>query len=143
MKIRTFWVGKTRQPQCVELIELYWSRIESYTPCERVEVRDNDALVKAGEKEPPNSFTMVLDENGRQFKSSEWAELLRRLQDRSVQELRIYVGDQDGVPESIQSKANMLVSFSAMTLPHDLARVILVEQLYRAMTIIKGHPYSR
>jgi len=112
-------------------------------PCEAVEVRDNPALLKAAEKEAGNSFLIVLDEGGRQFKSSEFAEVIKRLQDRSVQDLRIFMGDHDGVPEAIKSNANLLVSLSAMTFPHDLARVLVAEQLYRAMTIIKGHPYSR
>ncbi len=143
MKIRAFWVGKTKQAQCRELLELYWSRLEVLTPCELIEVRDNEALLRAAEKEAVNSFSMVFDESGRQFKSSEFAEVLKRLQDRSVQELRVFVGDHDGLPEAVKSKANLVVSLSAMTLPHDLARVIVVEQLYRAMTLIQGHPYSR
>jgi 23S rRNA (pseudouridine1915-N3)-methyltransferase len=143
VKIRAFWVGKTKQLQCRELVDLYWSRLETLSPCERVEARDNEALVKAAEKEAAHSFSIVLDAAGRQFKSSEFAELIKRLQDRSVQELRIFVGDHDGLPEAIKEKANLLVSLSAMTLPHDLARVVIAEQLYRALTIIKGHPYSR
>ena len=143
MKIRAFWVGKTKQAQCRELLEMYWMRLESLTPCELIEARDNAALEKAAEKEAANSFAVVFDEGGRQFKSSEFAELMKRLQDRSVQELRIFVGDHDGVPASIKEKANVLVSLSAMTFPHDLARVMVAEQLYRAMTVIKGHPYSR
>lgn len=143
MKIKALWVGKTKQPQCRELLEFYWSRLEGLASCERVEARDNEALLKAAEKEPANCFSMVLDAAGRQFKSSEFAGLIQRLQDRSVQELRIFIGDHDGLPEATKQKANLLVSLSAMTFPHDLARVMVAEQLYRAMTIIKGHPYSR
>ncbi len=143
MKIRAFWVGKTKQPQCRELLETYWSRLAALTPCELVEARDEEALLKAAEKEAANSFSMAFDEGGRQFKSSEFAEVLKRLQDRSVQELRIFVGDHDGLPDAIREKANLLVSLSAMTLPHDLARVVVAEQLYRAFTMIKGHPYAR
>lgn len=138
-----FWVGKIKQPQCRELFDLYWTRLSSMTSCELIETRDNESLVKAAEKEAGNSFSVVFDENGRHFKSSEWAEVVRRLQDRSVQELRMFLGDHDGLPEGIKSKANMTVSLSAMTFPHDLARVLVAEQLYRAMTIIQGHPYSR
>lgn len=143
MKIRAFWVGKTKQPQCRELLEMYWTRLQAMTPCEVIEARDNEALEKAAQKEAANSFALVLDDGGRQFKSSELAELMKRLQDRSVQELRVFVGDQDGVPAAIKGRANLLVSLSAMTFPHDLARVLVAEQLYRAMTMIKGHPYSR
>lgn len=143
MKIRVLGVGKFKQPQCRELFEMYWSRLESLAPCEIVIVRDHEALIKTAEKETAHSFSIVLDAAGRQFKSSEWAEVIKRLQDRSVQELRLFVGDQDGVPEEIKEKANLLVSLSAMTFPHDLARVMVAEQLYRAMTMIKGHPYSR
>jgi 23S rRNA (pseudouridine1915-N3)-methyltransferase len=143
VKIRAFWVGKIKQPQCRELFELYWSRLGQMVPCEVVEVRDNAALLKGAEKETANSFSIVFDEGGRQFKSSEFSEVIRRLQDRSVQEMRIFMGDHDGLPEDLKASANLLVSLSAMTFPHDLARVMVAEQLYRAMTLIKGHPYSR
>ncbi|MGB7621688.1 MAG: 23S rRNA (pseudouridine(1915)-N(3))-methyltransferase RlmH [Terriglobia bacterium] len=143
MKIKAFWVGKIKQPQCRELFDLFWSRLAPLIPCEVVEVRDNAALLKGAEKEGVNTFSVVFDEGGRQFKSSEFAEVIKRLQDRSVQELRIFMGDHDGLPEAIKANANLLVSLSAMTFPHDLARVMVAEQLYRAMTIIKGHPYSR
>ena len=79
----------------------------------------------------------------RQLGMSEFAEVIKRLQDRSVQELRIFMGDHDGLPEDLKAGANLLVSLSAMTFPHDLARVMVAEQLYRAMTLIKGHPYAR
>jgi 23S rRNA (pseudouridine1915-N3)-methyltransferase len=143
VKIRAFWVGKIKQPQCRELFDQYWSRLGQLVPCEVVEVRDNAALLKGAEKVAVNSFTIVFDEGGRQFKSSEFAEVIKRLQDRSVQELRIFMGDHDGLPDDLKADANLLISLSAMTFPHDLARVMVAEQLYRAMTLIKGHPYSR
>jgi 23S rRNA (pseudouridine1915-N3)-methyltransferase len=143
VKIRVYWAGKIKQPQCRELFDMYWSRLGNLIPCALVEARDRETLLKAADKDSSHSFSIVLDAAGRQCKSSEFAEIVRRQQDRSVQELRIFVGDHDGLPEAILEKANLLLSLSAMTFPHDLARVMVAEQLYRAMTIVKGFPYSR
>jgi 23S rRNA (pseudouridine1915-N3)-methyltransferase len=83
----------------------------------------------------------LLDNRGRQFTSEEFARFLDEQQSRSPQPLLLAVGPADGFSEQARKGASLLLSLGKMTLPHELARVVLLEQLYRAFTILKGHPY--
>lgn len=93
---------------------------------------------KAGRTAP---VLVLLDARGRQFTSEEFAELLRDQQDRGTQNLFFGVGPADGFSDKARGAADLILSFGKMTLPHELARIVLLEQIYRAFTILKGHPY--
>ncbi len=84
---------------------------------------------------------ILLDQGGRQFTSDEIAELLRSQQDRGTQNLIFAIGPADGFTHDARKAADLILSFGKITLPHELARVVLLEQLYRAFTILAGHPY--
>ncbi len=84
---------------------------------------------------------ILLDARGRQFTSEEFAQLLRDQQDRGTQNLFFAVGPADGFSDRARAAADLILSFGKMTLAHELARVVLLEQIYRAFTILKGHPY--
>ena len=84
---------------------------------------------------------ILLDARGRQFTSEEFANLLRDQQDRGTQNLFFAVGPADGFSDKARAAADLVLSFGKMTLAHELARVVLLEQIYRAFTILKGHPY--
>jgi 23S rRNA (pseudouridine1915-N3)-methyltransferase len=84
---------------------------------------------------------ILLDGRGRQFTSEEFAELLRDQQDRGTQNLFFAVGPADGFSDKARHSADLILSFGKMTLAHELARVVLLEQIYRAFTILRGHPY--
>ena len=84
---------------------------------------------------------VLLDSRGRQFTSEEFAGLLRDQQDRGTQNLFFAVGPADGFSDTARGSADLILSFGKMTLAHELARVVLLEQIYRAFTILKGHPY--
>lgn len=86
---------------------------------------------------------IALDEKGRALTSNEFARMLAKLRDEGVQELAIVIGGPDGHGEATRKAASHKVSLGAMTLPHGLARIVLAEQLYRAATILSGHPYHR
>ena len=86
---------------------------------------------------------VVLDERGRQLTSTEFAALLGRWRDDGVREARFLIGAADGHGEAQRSSADLLIAFGAMTWPHMLARAMLAEQLWRATSILAGHPYHR
>ena len=92
---------------------------------------------------PPRAFTVVLDERGKALASEAFADLLRRHLDGGTADMAFLIGGPDGHSPDLRDNAGLLMSFGAMTWPHRLVRVMLFEQLYRAVTIIAGHPYHR
>ncbi len=92
---------------------------------------------------PPKGFTVVLDERGKALASEAFADLLRRHLDGGTPDMTFLIGGPDGHATGIREQAGLLMSFGPMTWPHRLVRVMLFEQLYRALTIIAGHPYHR
>lgn len=92
---------------------------------------------------PPKAFTVVLDERGKTLASDAFAGLLQRHLDGGTQDLAFLIGGPDGHADETRKSAGQLLSFGAMTWPHRLVRVMLFEQIYRAVTIIVGHPYHR
>ena len=92
---------------------------------------------------PDGAFVIALDERGRNYSSEELAKLLARQRDEGASAAAFVIGGADGHGPAVKQKANLTLSFGAATWPHLLVRVMLLEQLYRAMTIIAGHPYHR
>jgi 23S rRNA (pseudouridine1915-N3)-methyltransferase len=92
---------------------------------------------------PARSFSVVLDERGKPLASADFAALLRRHLDGGTPGMAFLIGGPDGHAPEVRSAAGLLMSFGPMTWPHRLVRVMLMEQLYRALTIIAGHPYHR
>jgi 23S rRNA (pseudouridine1915-N3)-methyltransferase len=92
---------------------------------------------------PPKGFSVVLDERGKALASEAFADLLRRHLDGGTPDISFLIGGPDGHAPGIRENAGLLLSFGPMTWPHRLVRVMLLEQLYRALTIIAGHPYHR
>lgn len=143
MKLQIAWIGKTKEPAIRDLTEEYLKRIGRYLSAESHEVASEAALLeltqeKAGRTRP---VLVLLDSRGRQFTSEEFAELLRDQQDRGTQNLFFAVGPADGFSDKARASADLTLSFGKMTLAHELARIVLLEQVYRAFTILKGHPY--
>ena len=101
------------------------------------------ALLKLVEKGTTRTtpVLVLLDSRGRQLTSEEIANFLEYHQSHGTQELLFAVGPADGWSEATRAAANNILSFGKITLPHELARVVLLEQLYRGFTILKGHPY--
>ena len=86
---------------------------------------------------------IVLDERGKALSSEAFAKLLAKVRDDGAGTAAIIVGGPDGLAPAVREAAHFKLSFGAMTLPHGLARIVLAEQLYRAATILAGHPYHR
>ena len=143
MKIKVAWIGKTKDPAIQALTAEYLKRLSAYAQLEALAVGSEAALLKLAARTVNRapSTLVLLDNRGRQFTSEEFARFLDEQQSRSPQPLLLAVGPADGFSEQARKGASLLLSLGKMTLPHELARVVLLEQLYRAFTILKGHPY--
>jgi 23S rRNA (pseudouridine1915-N3)-methyltransferase len=140
VKIKVAWIGKTKEPAIQTLTDEYLKRISRYAEVEGVALRDEAALLKMREKSRPPHMLVLLDSRGKQFSSDEFAKLVEECEQRSSSTL-FAIGPADGFSDEAKRSASSLVSLGRMTLPHELARVVLLEQLYRAFTILKNHPY--
>ena len=144
MKIKIAWIGKTKEPAIAALTEEYLKRISRYVQVEGIALRDEaDLLAKFGGTGKVNtkSTLVLMDSRGKEFSSEQFAKYLGDYQDRNPLPLVLAIGAADGFSESARSVAQQAISLGKMTLAHELARVVLLEQVYRAFTILKGHPY--
>lgn len=91
----------------------------------------------------PDTFLIALDEHGRDISSVQFSETIRNIRDDGTRHLAIAIGGPDGHGKDLLKKANKTIRFGAMTWPHQLVRILLAEQIYRATTILSGHPYHR
>ena len=142
MKLRVVWIGRTKETAIRSLTAEYLKRLARYVSTEGTELASEAALLKqAGKRSRPGGMLVLLDGRGKQLTSEQLAEFLRQQQERGTQELTFAVGPADGFSEAARGAADVMISLGQMTLAHELARVVLLEQLYRAFTILKGHPY--
>ncbi len=147
MKITIAWIGKTKEPAIQALTAEYVKRISRYAQVEPLELRDEAVLLQRfGSEAKKSSSTgkstlILMDSRGKQFSSEEFAHFLGNHHDRNPLPLVFAIGPADGFSDAARTAAHHSISLSKMTLPHELARVVLLEQLYRAFTILKGHPY--
>lgn len=142
MRLKVAWIGKTKEAAIQSLTSEYVKRISRYVSCETVEAPSESALLNTLKKSSRIAPVLVaLDSRGRQFSSEELSKFIDQHQDRGTQELVFAIGPADGWSENVHSQAVLLLSLGKMTLPHELARVVTLEQIYRAYTILKNHPY--
>ena len=141
MKLKIAWIGKTKDPAIQSLTTEYLKRISRYLEVEGLPLADEAALLKLRDKSRPLHTLVLLDSRGKELSSEEFAEFLQNHQDRNPQPLVLAIGPADGFSDAARKAANTNVSLGKMTLPHELARVVLLEQVYRAFTILKGLPY--
>lgn len=143
MKIRVAWIGKTKDPAIQALTAEYLKRLCAYSQLEPLALGSEPALLKlaARTSNRPPCTLVLLDSRGKQFSSEEFARFLDEQQNHASQPLIFAVGPANGFSDQARKAASLLLSLGKMTLPHELARVVLLEQLYRAFTILKGHPY--
>jgi 23S rRNA (pseudouridine1915-N3)-methyltransferase len=144
MKIKVAWIGKTKEPAIQTLTDEYLKRISHYAEVAGLALKDEAAIVSlaSGERQKTKERhkLVLLDARGKQFSSEELAEFLEREQ-MNATPLVFAIGGSDGFSDEARRQAVFTLSLGKMTLPHELARVVLVEQLYRAFTILKRHPY--
>ncbi len=130
--------GKIGRSPEGELVDRYLKRIA--WPTRLTELPETGGTVPPA---PNPTRQVVLDERGRQLGSEEFAALLGRWRDDGVREARFVIGAADGHGEAARSEADLVIGFGAMTWPHLLVRAMLAEQLWRATSILAGHPYHR
>jgi len=142
MKIKIAWIGKTKEPAIQALTEDYLKRISRYADVAGLALKDEGAVLALarGERQKERHKLVLLDGRGKQLSSEELARFLQGEQVQAVP-LLFAIGGADGFSEEARRQAGFVLSLGKMTLPHELARVVLVEQLYRAFTILKNHPY--
>jgi 23S rRNA (pseudouridine1915-N3)-methyltransferase len=143
VKLTVAWIGKTKEPAIQSLTDEYVKRLTRYAEVQGIALKDESALLKlCGREARPVRHTLILlDSRGKQLTSEEFAEFLGNYQDRNPLPLLFAVGSANGFTATTRQEANLLLSLGKMTIAHELARVVLLEQIYRAFTILKGHPY--
>jgi 23S rRNA (pseudouridine1915-N3)-methyltransferase len=138
VKLTVVWIGKTKAAAIQELTNEYLKRLARYAEAEGLALKDEAALLRLQARGSPT--LVLLDARGKQFSSEELAGFIGSQQDRSLA-LIFAVGPANGFTQETRSAATLLFSLGKLTLPHELARVVLLEQLYRAFTIRNRHPY--
>jgi 23S rRNA (pseudouridine1915-N3)-methyltransferase len=135
--------GKAKAEGVDALVAEYVQRAARYMPVEAVRFESEQALLESTARQPgrPASHLVLLDSRGQLLTSEEFARYLGRQQDEAAQRMTLGIGPADGWSEMACGRAQMLLSLGRVTLPHELARVVLAEQVYRALTILAGHPY--
>jgi 23S rRNA (pseudouridine1915-N3)-methyltransferase len=142
MRLRFLMIGKTRRPEMRAILDDYVNRVRRSCPIEILEVRDVEAAVKRLDSDRA-ATPILLDARGKTIDSNALAHWLRELRDRGTRQVTFVCGNADGFPESLRERVPQKLSLSAMTLSHELARVVLAEQLYRALAILSGSPYPK
>ena len=153
MRITLLVVGKTTDPRLQSLIEDYQQRLKHYIPFEFVVVPDiknaktlSQEQLKSAEGQAILSFltpamdVLLLDEHGREFRSIEYADFLQKKMG-SGRVLTLVIGGAYGFSKEVYNRANGKISLSQMTFSHQMIRLMAIEQIYRAMTILRGEPY--
>jgi len=141
MKVRMVMLGKTRRPELRALVDDYLARVRRFATVEANELRQEAALERL--KVEPSADWVLLDAGGREFDSAGFARWLAGRRDRGVREVVFLCGDAEGFPESWRKRASERLSLGRLTLSHELARVVLAEQIYRAFALLAGHPYPK
>lgn len=142
MRLLLIMLGKTRRPELRAILDDYVKRISRSCPIEITEVRDAVAAIKKLDADRA-ATVVLLDAAGKTLDSKVLAKWLGELRDRGTRELIFLCGDAEGFPENLRQRAHQKLSLSAMTYSHELARVMLAEQLYRAFAILSGSPYPK
>lgn len=126
-----------------QLVTMYLDRCSKFAQCDEQSFRTEEALfdwIDRQQRRAP-AVTVLLDSRGRSMTSDAFSQWLGKQRDTSAQQIVFAIGPADGWSETSRKRATLLLSLGSMTLAHALARVVLAEQIYRAFTILTGHPY--
>ena len=152
MRLRIIWIGKTRDARLRALIDDYAERLGHFVRCEVTELRELGRTDKAGiDKETKRisdglrsgSVTVLLDAGGVEWTSQQLAAHVQGWEGSGIKEVAFVIGGPNGVADDFKARVDKRWSLSRLTLTHEMARVLLFEQLYRAYTIIHGLPYQK
>ena len=139
MKIYVYYIGKARDPHANGIADEFLKRSSRYLKCEMREIHPDrfDLFTKHA-----SATKVLLDPAGKKFNSAQFTALVEKVENEA-RDLIVVVGGADGLPSEWRPRADLLLSLSPMTFPHELARAMLAEQIYRAVTTLRGHPYPR
>ena len=157
MKLRLIWIGSNSDAEFGTAIDRYINRIKHFFPIEVIELQprergrqsQTDVAMMRGQSArlvaaiPERGYTVVLDERGQLFDSVKFARWLERLTIDSPHGIHFVLGGDAGFDDSVRQRADKILSLSPMTLPHQLARVLLLEQIYRACTLMRNIAYHK
>jgi 23S rRNA (pseudouridine1915-N3)-methyltransferase len=152
MRFRIIWTGKTRDARLRALIEDYAERLSHFVRCEVTEIKERGRTDKTGidnetkrisDALRSGSLTVLLDPAGAEWTSHELAAQVKGWEDNGVKEVAFVIGGPHGFGPELLARADKRWSLSRLTLTHEMARVLLLEQLYRAYTIVHGLPYQK
>ena len=153
MKIHFVWIGKTKDRHCAALVADYLERIKRFTQVEVSELKERNgedqSRILAYEESKlldavkSDDFVVLMDERGQEKTSQEFSKFIAERQQAGTKRLAFVIGGFAGVNDGVRQHANLQLSLSRMTTTHELARVILAEQIYRAFSILAGLPYHK
>ena len=152
MRLRIIWTGKTRDARMRALVDDYAARLSHFVRCEVTELRELGRADKSGiERETkrisdalrPGAVTVLLDSEGAEWTSQQLAAQVQSWEGSGVKEVAFVIGGPNGLASDFKARADKRWSLSRLTLTHEMARVLLFEQLYRAYTIMHGLPYQK
>jgi 23S rRNA (pseudouridine1915-N3)-methyltransferase len=152
MRLRIIWMGKTRDARLRALVDDYAERLAHFVRCEVTELRELGRADRTGiDKETkrisdrlrPGAVTVLLDPDGAEWSSQQLANQVRSWEGSGIKEVAFVIGGPNGLADDFKTRADKRWSLSRLTLTHEMARVLLFEQLYRAYTIIHGLPYQK
>jgi 23S rRNA (pseudouridine1915-N3)-methyltransferase len=153
MLFRLIWIGKTKNEHLRALVDDYLGRLKRFVACEVTELRESAARGASEGIEDEgkriisalrsNALVVLLDVEGREWSSIDLAGKIEKWQNGGRREVAFVIGGHNGVSKGVASRADLRWSLSRLTLTHEMARVVLAEQLYRAYTIIRGLPYQK
>jgi 23S rRNA (pseudouridine1915-N3)-methyltransferase len=145
VKVAIALIGGRARPEFEALAEMYLGRMGAYAEAETPVYKSEEALFEAAEKQRGRvaALLVLMDGRGKQMSSEQLAEWLGKRRDEGQQRIVFAVGPANGWSEGARKRAGLLLSLGPMTLAHELAKVVLCEQVYRAFTILAGHPYHR
>jgi 23S rRNA (pseudouridine1915-N3)-methyltransferase len=144
MRLVVVAVGRIKERPLRAMVDEYLGRIRRYVPCDEIELQDapRQKLELDIAKVTQGATVVALEVDGKALSSPVFAREVERLGSRGKGIVAFLIGGADGIPPEISKKAAERISLSSLTFPHRLARLLLVEQLYRAMTILRGEPYA-
>ena len=139
MKLRVVWVGKTKNPPLAKLCDDYISRIRHFLPLEIADVKQAKLLAALDDSDR----VVVLDPKGKSWTSDQLAKFIQQHMTSDPRRLTFVIGDYAGLPPDVKKRADVQWSLSPLTFTHDMTRLLLLEQIYRALAIIHNFPYSK
>ncbi len=140
MKLFVIAQGRIKERELRAVANDYLGRLSRYVRCEEIEARDAASL---GKSIPEGAFVIALEVDGERLTSVELSQRIERWGARGKGLVAFLIGGAEGIPSALSARADLRLSLSSFTFPHRLARVMLFEQLYRSMTLLRGEPYAR